>query len=310
MNLVIVGSVAIDDVETPSGRCENSMGGSAVFASIAASKFTEVGLVGVVGDDYPDETCELLQKQGIDLKGLEKVSGKTFRWKGIYNDLNRAETLDTQLNVFADFAPKLPDEYLKAEFLFLGNIHPKLQLDVIEKAKGARIIACDTMNFWIQSTPELLNEVIKKVNILFINEEEIKLLTSKDDIFEAVEEILHFGPEYVIVKRGDEGAFAFNKKIDTYCPVIGTNHVPTYDFLFDAPVYEVEKVFDPTGAGDSFAGGFMGYLAKIQKYDPESIKKAMLHGTATASFNIESFSFDRLIKVSIKDLEDRIEALL
>jgi len=309
MKLVIVGSVAIDDIETPSGRRENSMGGSAVYASLSASRYTETGIVGIVGDDFPAETYDILKKHAIDLKGLETVHGKTFRWRGIYNDLNRAETLDTQLNVFSDFKPKLPEEYAMTEYIFLGNIHPQLQLDVIAQARNAKIIACDTMNFWIQSTPELLNEVIKRVNILFINEDEIKLLTQKEDIFLAVEDILHYGPEYVIVKRGADGAVVFNKKLETYCPIIGTNHVPTYCFLYNAPVYEVEKVIDPTGAGDSFAGGFMGYLAKQGKMDPETIKRAMVYGTAMASLNIESFSFDKLTIASMEEIEKRVEWL-
>ncbi|MCL2063775.1 MAG: PfkB family carbohydrate kinase [Candidatus Cloacimonetes bacterium] len=292
MRLVIVGSVAIDDIETPSGRRENSMGGSAIYASIAAAKFTQVGIVGVIGEDYPEETCFLLENYGIDLKGLEKVKGKTFRWKGKYNDLNRAETLDTQLNVFADFVPKLPKIYKTTKYLFLGNIHPQLQMDVIKEAPNAEIISCDTMNYWIQSTPELLKEVIQKVNILFINEDEIKLLTGKNNVFDAADDVLEWGPDYVIVKRGEYGAFAYSKS-----------------FLFFVPIYVIRNVFDPTGAGDSFAGGFMGYISKMGKFNPDTIKQAMLYGTITASFNIESFSFDKLEEATLREIEERVEKL-
>ena len=292
MKLVIVGSVAIDDVETPSGRREESIGGSALHASVAASKFTEVGVVGVVGDDFPESVCDKLKGIKIDLKGLERVSGKTFRWKGIYTDLNRAETIDTQLNVFADFSPKLPEKYKSMEILFLGNIHPQLQLDVINQANSPKFVACDTMNYWIQSTPELLKEVIKKVHILFINEEEIKSLTGKHNIFDAADEVLALGTEYVVIKRGEYGAVAYNNSM-----------------MFFAPVYPVRTVFDPTGAGDSFAGGFLGYLAKVGNHSHDSIKNAMLHGAVVASYNIASFSFDNMMKTSLSEIDIRVNYL-
>ena len=292
MRLVIVGSVAVDDVETPQGHRENSFGGSAVYASVAASKFTECGIVGVVGDDYPEFICELLKGNRIDLAGLERVPGKTFRWKGVYNDLNRAETLDTQLNVFAEFSPKLPDIYLNPDILFLGNIHPQLQLDVISKIGKAGLIACDTMNFWIESTPDLLKEVVKKVDILFVNEDEIKQFTGKDNIYDAGDTILGLGPKYVIIKRGEYGAIAYSKTL-----------------LFYSPVYPVRQVFDPTGAGDSFAGGFLGFLAKSRTINDDFIKNAMFFGTATASVNIESFSFDRLLETKFEEIVARVSKL-
>ena len=293
MKLVIVGSVAIDDVETPSGRREESMGGSAVYASIAAARFTQPAIVGVVGDDYPMEMCEKLLMNNINLQGLEKVHGKTFRWKGVYNDLNKAETKDTQLNVFADFKPKIPKIYQNPKTLFLANIHPQLQLDVIAKAGKPKIIALDTMNFWITGTPDLLKKVIKKVDILFINEEEIKLLTGKNNIFDAGDKVLKMGPEYVIIKRGEYGAIAYSKKM-----------------TFFMPIYPVRNVFDPTGAGDSFAGGFLGYLTKVTKFTPQIIKKAMLYGTVTASFNIEAFSFDKLVKTTPEKIDERVKYLM
>jgi sugar/nucleoside kinase (ribokinase family) len=289
MNLIIVGSIAIDNIETPFDKREESFGGSAIFSSIAASKFTPTGIIGVVGDDYPNEICDLLQKNGINLKGLEKVPGETFRWTGIYKQFGRAETLDTQLNVFADFKPLIPTEYKDAEYVLLGNIHPQLQLDVIRQIPNAKVIGADTMNFWIDSTPKLLGEVIQKVTILFINEDEIKQFTNKSNIYDAGDEILKLGPKYVIIKRGEYGAIAYGNDIN-----------------FNVPVYPIRNVFDTTGAGDSFAGGFMGCIANMGMFDDESIKKAMIFGTVTASFNIESFSFDKLLETDIKGINERI----
>jgi len=292
MQLVIVGSVAIDDVKTPKGHREYSIGGSAIFASIAASKFTSCGIVGVVGEDFPQDTCTKLQQDNIDLQGLEHVPGKTFRWKGVYNDLNRAETLDTQLNVFANFKPKLPNTYKDPNILFLGNIHPQLQLDVIDEAGKPRLIALDTMNFWIQSTPDLLTEVIKKIDILFVNEDEIKQITKKNDIYSAADDILALGPKYIIIKRGEYGSIIYGKNL-----------------LFYMPVYPVRDVFDPTGAGDSFAGGFLGYLSNFNSTSEIDVRNAMLYGTATASINIESFSYDALIMADKNVVQARVEFL-
>jgi len=292
MKLIIVGSVAIDDVTTPKGHREYSIGGSAIFASIAASKFTACGIVGVVGEDFPQDTCTNLQQANIDLQGLEHVQGKTFRWKGVYNDLNRAETLDTQLNVFANFKPKLPNAYKDPSILFLGNIHPQLQLDVISEAGKPKLIALDTMNFWIQSTPELLTQVIKKIDILFVNEDEIKQLTKKNDIYTAADGILALGPRYIIIKRGEYGSIIYAK-----------------DLLFFMPVYPVRDVFDPTGAGDSFAGGFLGYLSNFDNANQIDVKNAMLYGTATASINIESFSYDALLTAEKASVQERVDFL-
>jgi sugar/nucleoside kinase (ribokinase family) len=292
MKLIIVGSVAIDDVTTPSGRRENSFGGSATYASIAASKFTDCGIVGVVGDDYPDDVCRQLANSGVDLKGLEKVSGKTFRWAGRYTDLNRAETLDTQLNVFAEFSPKLPSEYINPDVLFLGNIHPQLQLDVINKVGNAKMIALDTMNFWITGTPDLLKKVVQKIQILFINEDEIRQFTGKQNIYDAADEVLSLGVKYVIIKRGEYGSIVYSKSL-----------------LFFTPVYPVRNVFDPTGAGDSFAGGFLGFMCEQGKCDDDTVKKAMLYGTITASINIESFSFDSLLSAKKSDINERVSFL-
>jgi len=292
MKLVIVGSIAIDDVQTPSGHRENSIGGSAVYASIAASKFTECGIVGVVGEDFPQATCQQLSDHHIDLQGLERVTGRTFRWSGRYNDLNKAETLDTQLNVFADFKPKLPDTYKNPDILFLGNIHPQLQLDVIAEAGSAGTIALDTMNYWITSTPALLTEVIKKIDILVVNEDEILAFTGKQNIFDAADHILALGPKYIIIKRGAYGAILYGQSL-----------------LFFMPVYPVRSVFDPTGAGDSFAGGFLGYISSCDHITESTLKNAMFYGTATASINIESFSYDSLYAADRKTIDGRVEFL-
>jgi len=292
MNLVIVGSIAIDNVQTPSGHRKNSIGGSATYASIAASKFTTCGIVGVVGEDFPETTCKQLTDHHVDLQGLERVAGKTFRWAGRYNDLNKAETLDTQLNVFADFKPKLPPTYKNPDILFLGNIHPQLQLDVIAEAGSPQTIALDTMNYWITSTHALLTEAIKKIHILIINEDEILDFTGKTNIYDAADQILSLGPKYIIIKRGAYGSILYGKSL-----------------LFFMPVYPVRNVFDPTGAGDSFAGGFLGYISSLNEINETNAKNAMFYGTATASINIETFSFDSLYAADKKTIEDRVTFL-
>jgi sugar/nucleoside kinase (ribokinase family) len=220
------------------------------------------------------------------------VEGKTFRWSGVYEDLNQAKTLDTQLNVFADFKPELPESYIESDYLFLGNIHPQLQLDVLNKTNH-KISACDTMNFWISSEKELLTEVIKKVDILFINDDEIKQFTDESNIFKAAENLLEMGTKLIIVKRGEFGAVALSKEMKFY-----------------APAYPVMNVIDPTGAGDSFAGGFMGYLTNCDSFDEKSIKNAMLTGTVCASYNIEEFSLRKLKDLKKEHIESRVTELL
>jgi len=292
-DLLIIGSIAFDDVKTPSGEVKDSLGGSAVYAAIAASKFTASGIVGVVGDDFKQDTLSLLQDNQIDTRGVEFAKGETFHWSGVYNDLNKAETLDTRLNVFADFDPKIPVSYEEARYLFLGNIHPALQLKVLEQLKNAEIIACDTMNYWINTTPDLLDQVVRKVNIIFINEDEIKSLTGLQNVFDAGEKVLSMGPELVLIKRGEYGAVAMGR-----------------DFMFFAPVYPVRNVVDPTGAGDSFAGGFMGTIVKAGCINEKVIKEAVINGTITASFNIQDFSFKLLLTASQEEIEERKQKLI
>ncbi len=293
MSLVIVGSIGLDDIETPSGKVSNVLGGSASYASLVAQNFVNSKLVGVVGTDFPKENISLFEEKNISLDGLEIADGKTFRWGGKYNDLNKAETLFTELNVFAEFNPKIPKSYLDSKYLFLGNIHPELQLNVLEQFSDTEITACDTMNFWITGAKEKLIEVIKKVDILFINEDEIKSLTNVENVYEAAEEILKLGTKFVVVKRGEYGAFVYGR-----------------DLIFNTPVYPVRKVVDPTGAGDSFAGGFMGFVAQIDNLDNDTIKKAMFYGTITASIDVEDFSVENVKNMNFDEIEKRYKKLL
>ncbi len=293
MSLVIVGSIAFDGVKTPCGEVDKVLGGSAIYASMTSKHFCKTHIVGVVGEDFSKCHFDMLQKNNIGYEGLEIVPGKTFYWKGVYNDLNRAETLDTQLNVFADFDPRIPNDYRKCEYLFLGNIDPELQLRVLDQMENTKITACDTMNFWIEGKREKLLEVISKIDILFMNDDEVKMLTGEKNIFVAAEAAGKLGPQLIVVKRGEYGSIAL-----------------TEGFIFFAPVYPVKSVTDPTGAGDSFAGGFMGYLSAQKNYNKTSIKNAMIYGTVMASFNIESFSLDKLREIDLKDIKARKESVI
>ncbi len=288
MSLVIVGSVALDSVKTPHGEVADVLGGSTMYASMASKHFCATKIVGVIGDDFPNTHLDLLANNNICTAGLESVKGNTFRWMGVYNDLNRAETLDTQLNVFANFDPKIPPLYSKSKFLFLANIDPELQLKVLQQMEKPDMIACDTMNFWITGKKDTLLKVVQKVNILFINDDEIKMLTGENNVYAAAEEILALGPDYVVVKRGEYGSM-----------LIGENE------YFYSPIFPIQKVVDPTGAGDSFAGGFMGYLAGNGTINSRSLREAMLYGTVLASFNVESFSLNRLKEIDLSHITER-----
>jgi len=292
VSLLIVGSIALDTVITPFGKREDILGGSTVYTAMASKNFCQTNIVGVVGEDFPKEHIELLKANDIDTEGLEVVPGKTFRWKGVYNDLNRAETLDTQLNVFAEFNPMIPENYKKCDYVFLGNIDPMLQLRVLDQMRDPKITACDTMNFWISGNKDALLKVIKKVDILFINEDEIKMLTDESNIYQAAEITLSFGLKIVVIKCGEHGSVC-----------IGEN------FIFFAPVYPVKKAIDPTGAGDSFAGGFMGYLTRKDNFDKDTIRNAMIYGTIMASFCVESFSLERVKELTIEMIEIRKEEI-
>jgi sugar/nucleoside kinase (ribokinase family) len=289
MSLLAVGSVALDSVETPFGNRSDVLGGSATFFSVSASFFGPVRLVGVVGEDFPAEHVKFLQGRGIDTSGLERRAGKTFRWKGRYEfDLNIAHTLDTQLNVFADFRPKLPAAFRESRFLFLGNIDPELQLQVLDQVKSPKLVACDTMNFWIGGKREKLLEVLKRVDLLLVNDAEARQLAGEPNVVEAARRILEMGPRSVVVKRGEYGALLFSG-----------------EKVFAASAYPLPKVFDPTGAGDAFAGGMMGYLAANGAVGPEALRRGIVLGSVLASFQVEAFSVDRLRILTGADIRRR-----
>ena len=289
MDILVIGSVAFDSVETPFGRGDDVLGGSATYFSTSASFFTGVQLVAVVGDDFPEEPKEFLISRGVDLAGLQTRPGETFRWKGRYGyDLNEAQTLETHLNVFETFHPQLPESYRKAEYVFLANIDPELQLEVLNQVERPKLIACDTMNFWIEGKREALVRTLGHVDILVINEAEVRQLADEANLVKASRAVLAMGPKTLVVKRGEYGVLVF------------TEHS-----IFSAPAYPLEEVFDPTGAGDTFAGGFMGYLAATNNLSDETIRKATVFGSVMASFTVEDFSLNRLRKLSWSEVEER-----
>lgn len=294
MSLLNIGSIATDHIVTPYGEERNSLGGSAIYASIASSKMALTRIVGVVGDDMAEKFEEVLRKNHIDSKGLEVVEGKTFHWHGVYDNLNKAETRDTQLNVFAKFSPKIPDAYLDSDLVFLGNINPELQLLVLEKFYRKAFIAMDTMNFWIKNSYENLVKVLKRVDLLFINEDELKMLTHENNIFKAADKVFDFGLQYLVIKRGEYGSIFMDR----------------YRDMFFVPVYPLREIIDPTGAGDSFAGGFMGYLDGHSKLCFSIFRSAMIYGTIAASYNIESFSFKNIQRKTLKNFNSRINELI
>ncbi len=288
MSLTVVGSVALDTVETPSGRNDEGLGGAAVFFSLAAANYTPVNLVGVVGTDFPPRHVDLLRKKGINLDGLEQVDGRTFRWAGRYHeDLNQRDTLDTQLNVFEHFHPKLPQAAREAEYLFLGNIHPALQMEVLEQSK-ARFIALDTMNLWINATRDDLVKVLKHIDALVINDSEVYDLTGERNLVRGARAIQKMGPRIIAPKKGEHGCLLF----------VG-------DRVFSAPALPMEHVVDPTGAGDTFAGGFMGYIAQKNSTDFDTLRRAVIHGSVVASYTCEKFGPERLAEINIDDIAQR-----
>jgi sugar/nucleoside kinase (ribokinase family) len=290
MSLLVVGSVALDSVETPFGKADLVLGGSATFFSASASNLTPVQVVGVVGDDYPVDKLEPLKKRGVDFAGLERATGSSFRWRGRYrHDLNVAETLETHLGVFSHFSPKIPPQFRKAPYVFLGNIDPRLQLDVLNQVEKPKLVACDTMNFWIESRRPDLVKLLERVDCIMLNDGEARQLTDHNNLVKAAKWIMAKGPSLVIIKKGEHGAFMFTK-----------------DTVFFAPAYPLEEVFDPTGAGDSFAGGFMGYIARSGNTSPEALRRAVIFGSAMGSFAVEKFSIERLLSVDLKQLAARV----
>jgi sugar/nucleoside kinase (ribokinase family) len=289
MALLVVGSVALDSLETPFGRREDVLGGSASYFSTCASFFGPTRVVAVVGEDFPEEHVRFLSSRGIDLAGLVRRPGRTFRWKGRYEfDLNTAHTLDTQLNVFAEFKPDLPPHYRDSEYVFLGNIDPDLQRAVLDQVRGPRFVGCDTMNFWITSKRESLLRTLKRVDMLFVNDAEARQLAEEHNVVKAARRILSFGPRAVVVKRGEYGALFFSG-----------------DEVFAASAVPLPAVFDPTGAGDSFAGGFMGYLARSRNEDHATMRRAIVLGSVLASFTVEQFSLDRLRTLTPEEIRAR-----
>ena len=280
MSLLVVGSVAFDSVKTPFGQVDDALGGSATYFSTSASYFTRVNLVAVVGSDFPDAHIAFLKSKGINLEGLQKVEGKTFRWKGEYGfALNEAKTLDTQLNVFQTFKPVIPASYCDSEIVFLANIDPDLQYDVLDQVKNPKWVACDTMNYWIEGKKSSLLRILKRVDLLMINDGEARQLAGEPNLVNAAARIMKMGPGTLIIKRGEYGALMFNGKS-----------------VFAVPAFPLEKIYDPTGAGDTFAGGVMGFLSRRQKFSEEDLRKAIIYGSVMASYNVEAFSLDRSSK--------------
>ena len=291
MPLLVVGSVALDSVETPSEKRENLLGGSASYFSYAASYFTSVRLVSAVGDDWPHEHTELLQSRNIDTAGLKVIPGaKTFRWSGKYHaDMNDRDTLDVQLNAMEQFDPVLPEEYRRCRFLFLANDPPGLQIKVLQQCPGATLTVADTMDLYINNQHDELLELLGRIDGLVLNDSEAKLLTGDDNLVRAGHAIRELGPRFVVIKKGEHGAMFFSRH-ETYV----------------LPAFPTPNVVDPTGAGDSFAGGMMGYLAEQGNFEPKTLKKAMAYGTLAASFTVEDFSLDRLEKIEREDIEQRM----
>jgi sugar/nucleoside kinase (ribokinase family) len=293
MTLLAVGSVAFDDLETPSGVRENVLGGSVSYFSLSASSFHPVQVVAVAGEDFGEEEFRVFRDRPIDLRGLELKAGKCFRWKGVYGDnLNEARTLETHLNVFQDFRPDLPADFRQSPYLFLGNIDPALQLDVLGQMNGRpRWVALDTMNFWIQGAREALDQVLRQVDILLVNEGEARALSGEQNLVKASRAIRNLGPRIIVVKRGEYGAVVFAE-----------------EGMVAVPAMLLEHVVDPTGAGDTFAGGFLGYLAAQGTLDLDAFRRAIIAGTVMASFTVQNFGLRGLEVATEQDIKDRTQA--
>lgn len=293
-DILIVGSVALDSIKTPFGEAKEALGGSATYASYSASFFSPVKLVAVVGEDFPKEHIELLKTRQISLEGLQVAKGRTFRWKGSYEyDLNEAHTLATELNVFETFRPQIPDSYKKSEFVFLANIDPELQLSVLDQIEKPRFVGCDTMNLWIKIKPDALKKVLKRVDFFFVNEGEARQFANTASLIKAGRTLQSWGPKWVLIKKGEHGALMFGK-----------------NSFFSAPAFPLEEVYDPTGAGDTFAGGFFGYVAQQGGDVTETtLRRAVINGTVMASFNVEKFSLERLKTLTPEQIDGRVRML-
>ncbi|HET7746091.1 MAG TPA: PfkB family carbohydrate kinase [Vicinamibacteria bacterium] len=289
MTILVVGSVAFDTVETPFGRAEKVLGGSASFFAVAASFFVPVSLVGIVGRDFGEKELGAFRGRDIDLEGLERAPGDTFHWQGKYSyDLNSRETVCTDLNVFESFKPRIPEKYRRSTHVFLGNIDPVLQRDVLDQVEKPQLVAADTMNFWISGKPEELKETLERVDVLLINDSEARQLSGEWNIVKAARAIRAMGPRTLVLKKGEHGVLMFSD-----------------EGSFAAPAYPLEEVFDPTGAGDTFAGGFLGYLAGTGGYGEAALRRAVIMGSTLASFCVEDFSLDRLLRLTRAEIDER-----
>ncbi len=289
MSLLVVGSVAFDNLTTPFGARKEILGGSATYFSFAARFFSPVRLVAVVGDDFPEKYIKLFEDKGIDIEGLEIARGKTFRWEGEYDWDFNAKTISTSLNVFADFNPKIPKAYKNSEFVFLANIDPDLQAKVLSQVKNPELVACDTMNHWIASKQNNLIKFLKKVDIFFLNDAEARQLSGEKNLLKAAKQIMKFGPKRIIIKKGEHGSLLFAK-----------------NSVFSVPAFILEEVYDPTGAGDTFAGAVMGYLAKCGKVNEKNLRNAIIYGNIMATFTVEEFGPWRLARVTRSQVEKRV----
>ncbi|HRZ86661.1 MAG TPA: PfkB family carbohydrate kinase [bacterium] len=293
MSILVVGSIALDTIQTPTGKRVDALGGSATYFSYAASFFSKVRMVGVVGSDFPKEHVRMLEKRGIDIQGLEIVDGKTFRWSGSYDgDLNKATTHRTDLNVFGAFKPKIPASYKATPYVFLANIDPDLQRDVLRQVRRPKLVIADTMNLWIDIKRDSLVQLLRDVDIMIMNDAEIAQLTGEHNIIRAARKVLSYGPSYIVVKKGSHGAVLIGKSE-----------------FFSAPAYPLAELHDPTGAGDTFAGGFVGYLASVKKADRLTLRRAVIYGSVVASYNVEDFSLERLKKTKKADIIKRLKEI-
>jgi len=294
MSILVVGTVAFDSIETPFGSAERVLGGSASYFAVAASFFSPVKIVGIIGQDFPEEYLTIFSGRGVDLEGLRREKGETFHWRGRYHeDLNVRDTVELHLNVLSGFVPHLPESYRDAEYVFLGNIDPDMQMEVLRQLRRMRLVACDTMDHWILNSGAALRKVLRKIETLVINDSEARLLSGEHNIVRAARAILKMGPKVVLIKRGEYGVLQFSDSS-----------------IFGTPAYPLEEVFDPTGAGDSFAGGFMGYLARSGDHSERGLRRSIVYGSVVASFTVEDFGLKRLTRLSLGEVEERYQRFL
>jgi sugar/nucleoside kinase (ribokinase family) len=292
VGLLVVGSIALDSVITPFGETADTLGGAAVFFSMAGAVLHPVQVVGVVGNDFPEAHLKTLAARGVDLAGVERRTGESFRWKARYSyDLSSRETLETRLGVFAEFSPRIPEKFRDAEYVFLGNIDPELQLSVLDQVKNPKLVACDTMNYWITSKKDLLLELLRHIDILMVNDSEARELSGDWNIYRAAHWILGRGPKMVVIKQGEHGALLVDPET-----------------TFKAPAYPLQEVFDPTGAGDAFAGGFMAYIARTGDIGFANLRRAMVYGSALGSIAVEAFGVQRLERITLQEVRHRVKA--